>query len=50
MEAKELEVRRQVFELELNFLIFAHIKSPERKPYRKIDVDEFKMIYDREFS
>ena len=51
MEKKELEVRRLVFEAELKHVLFpATETSAAGKKKRKIDIDEFKMTYEKDYE
>jgi hypothetical protein len=51
MEKKELEVRRQVFEAELRYILFPVAQeNSSGKKRRKIDIDEFKMTYEKDFE
>jgi hypothetical protein len=49
MEKKELEVRRQLFEADLKFNLFVP-ETSEAKRRKKIDYEDFKMYYERDYE
>ena len=60
MEKKELEIRRQLFEIELRYIVFAlhePVPVPEnaeqykrRTHQRRLELEQFKLFYEREFE
>lgn len=52
MERKEIDVKRQIFELEMRHILLAHLLSdpPKEHPLRRIELDEFKVIYEKDFD
>ena len=49
MEKKEIEVRRQLFEADLKYILFAS-DFAETKRRRQIELDDFLLYYDREYD
>lgn len=49
MEKKEVEVRRQLFEADLKYILFASDLTDTKKR-RQIELDDFLMYYDREYD
>jgi hypothetical protein len=52
LERKELDVRREIFELQMRHILLAHLinKQENSLPLKRVDLDEFKNIYERDFD
>ena len=50
MEKREVEVRRQLFEADLKYNLFASQEITESKKRRTIELEDFKLYYEREYD